>query len=103
MEKSAKCAPRNSVACGGSNRKLPVKLNGLITIRRLFRTFCISKRSLHENINAAVRRSRMLCRLTTLSRSKIGMSEALIEADPPSLKLRRGFMREKIKLRIRRP
>jgi hypothetical protein len=30
-------------------------------------------------------------------------TEALIEADPPSLKLRRGFMREKIKLRIRRP
>jgi len=31
------------------------------------------------------------------------MSEALIEADQPSLKLRRGFMRKKIKLRIRRP
>ncbi len=31
------------------------------------------------------------------------MSDALIEADPPSLKLRRGFMREKIELRIRRP
>ncbi len=31
------------------------------------------------------------------------MSDALIEADPPSLKLLRGFMREKIELRIRRP
>jgi len=31
------------------------------------------------------------------------MSEALIEADQPSLKLQRGFMREKIKLKIRRP
>jgi len=31
------------------------------------------------------------------------MSEALIEADPPSLKLRHGFMRKKIKVRIRRP
>jgi len=30
-------------------------------------------------------------------------TEALTDAGPPSLKLRRGFMREKIKFEIRRP
>ncbi len=30
-------------------------------------------------------------------------TEALIDADLPSLKLRRGFMRQEIKFRIRRP
>ena len=30
-------------------------------------------------------------------------TEALTDADPPSLKLRRGFVREKIKFKIRRP
>ncbi len=35
---------------------------------------------LRENINAAVRRSRMSFRLTNLSRSKIGMSEWNTEA-----------------------